>query len=56
MELWGAAKVAEVLGISKRALWRYAQLNRIPQPLPVEGNEWTLVWDADAIREWMAKR
>lgn len=55
LELWGARRVAEALGISKRAVWRAAREGRIPSPLPIEGDDWICVWDADAIRRFLAR-
>lgn len=54
-ELWGAAKVAEVLGITKRSVWRAAREGRIPGPLHIEGDGWIYVWDADTIRSFVAR-
>lgn len=54
-ELWGAAKVAEVLGITRRSVWRAARDGRIPAPLPIEGDHWLCVWDADDIRSFVAR-
>jgi predicted DNA-binding transcriptional regulator AlpA len=52
LELWGANKVAEVLGITRRSVWRAARWGQIPPPLHVEGGEWLCVWDAEHIRQY----
>jgi len=52
-ELWGAGKVAEVLGVTKHTVWRYHRRGQLPDPLEIAGQEWILVWLADDIRQWM---
>lgn len=55
IELWSTRRVAEELGISQRAVWRYANLGRLPDVLPIEGQDRTLVWLADDIRRFKAR-
>lgn len=53
VELWSAHKVAEELGMTTKAVWRYAQLGRvIPPPIRVVGSDWMKVWVADDIRRF----
>jgi len=52
-ELWGAAKIAEVMGLSRSTVWRYVRWGRLPAPAEVIGSEWTMVWRADEFLAWM---
>lgn len=55
IELWSARRVAEELGVSRRAVWRYAESGVLPDCVPVEGENRSLVWRADDIRQFIRK-
>lgn len=53
IELWSAKRVAEFLGWTQRAVWRYAQLGKLPPDVPVVGAGYVgRVWLASDIRHF----
>lgn len=49
-----AKRFAAVLDIGESTLWKWAAEHRIPQPIKLSPR--ITVWDAEIVREWMAKR
>ncbi len=45
-----AEKVAELLGISKRTLWRLLSSGKLPEPIRLGG---IIRWNAEDIEEWV---
>ena len=45
-----AEKVAELLGISKRTLWRLLSAGRLPEPIRLGS---VVRWKRDELQEWI---
>lgn len=48
--LISAEKVAELLGISKRTLWRLLSAGRLPEPIRLGS---VVRWKRDELQEWI---
>lgn len=48
--LLGAERLSEILGVSKRTLWRLRSAGRLPRPVSLGGS---IRWRADEIRRWI---
>jgi len=48
--LISAEKVAELLGISKRTLWRLLSAGKLPEPIRLGS---VVRWNRDEIEEWI---
>jgi excisionase family DNA binding protein len=47
-----AEKVADLLGISKRTLWRLLSAGRLPEPVRLGS---IVRWNKDELQEWIDK-